>query len=166
MAIKPDDKRQSAAGFITLLLRERQQRIERQCYTQANDQQLKELCSILLWMHSEACGKYQGCRYWSEGARQSFQRYGKVVTNKRIFGGEALRHEHLFPRNQLIKKLLSLDHPSLPEVKALLDRLNIGVVVTVEEDERLPSEGIDTDPWDRYRKAGVRWLDTIQKDGV
>jgi hypothetical protein len=47
--------------------------------------------------------------------------------------------------------------PSLAKVNAWLEELNIGVVVTVAEDERLPKEGVDMDPWERYRAAGIRW---------
>jgi len=45
------------------------------------------------------------------------------------------------------------------EIRGLLDRLNIGVVVTVDEDERLERDGIDHDPWERYRRAGIKWID-------
>ena len=37
--------------------------------------------------------------------------------------------------------------------------LNIGVVVTVEEDRRINGAGDPEDPWNRYRSAGVQWVE-------
>lgn len=153
----PEQERRSAAELLVVLLQERLRRIAQDALDHANKRHIKQLCSTLLWKHSEAFGKYDGCRHWSHGALESRRKHRKPVTNKVRHGSDALRHEHLFPRRQLVKKLFSLQDPSVLEVRAILDRLNIGVVVTVAEDERLPGEGVEADPWDRYRTASIRW---------
>ena len=159
MARDPEAERQAAAELITLLLQERQRRQKDKCLSTAHNQQISRIIShVHLWKHSEAEGdKYKGCRYWSEGALQSQHRHGKVDTDHRRVGGDALRHEHLFPRKQLIAKLFSISEPNATEVRTLLGRLNIAVIVTMDEDKILPREGDETDPWDRYRKTGIRW---------
>ena len=112
----------------------------------------------MLWKPSEAYGKYDGCPYWSEGALASRGKYGRPVKDKRKFGADALRHEHVFPRKELVQKLFSLADPTSTLVGELVESLNIGVVVTVAEDERLPKQGTEPDPWERYRQGGVRWF--------
>jgi hypothetical protein len=89
---------------------------------------------------------------------------GAGKSDRRLHGAAAVRHEHLFPRAQLIRKLLGLEDPSPMKVAEILERLNIGVVVTVEEHGRLPPDGDECDPWERYRRAGIAWTD-CQKDG-
>src|SRR5712692_7817168 len=73
---QPDDEKQSAAEVLSLLLRERLHRMTDGTYNHANTRHLRELCSILLLKHSEASGKHQGCRFWSQGATGSFQKHG------------------------------------------------------------------------------------------
>lgn len=117
---------------------------------------LKDLITTLLWKHTEASGKYDGCPYWSTKALASRGKHGKVVTSKREDRYGALRHEHLFPRNQMIEELFSIAAPNMKDVEEKLKH-NIGVVVTVEEDEKLEKEGMFSDPWKRYRDAGIEW---------
>jgi hypothetical protein len=62
----------------------------------------------------------------------------------------------LFPRYETIKLLLDLDAPTAEAVSEYL-ALNIGVIVTVEEDALLSKHGDKNDPWQRYRDAGVKW---------
>jgi hypothetical protein len=159
MPKNPEEERQSAAELITLLLQERERRLESKTYSKVNDNHIRRTIShVLLWKHSEAEGnKYKDCRYWSEGAIQSEKRYGKVITNKNLCGGDALRHEHLFPRKQLIIKLFSIEKPDIREVREILDRLNIAVIVTIDEDKLLGRiEGNESNPWKRYENAGVK----------
>jgi hypothetical protein len=152
---RPQDEQESAAELITLLLLERRNRMGAGTCNGANDRHFDKLCSLLLWMHSEAFGKYRGCRFWSQGACASREKHGRIITDKKGCDGEAVLHEHLFPRGQLIEKLFSLDSPSVEEVRSLLGHLNIGVVISVEEDRRLAPEGVESDPWERYRQAGI-----------
>ncbi len=157
--------RQSVVELIVLLLEER-----RRVYnSEDSDEIRKNICDrhirqlisgVLLWKYSEAEGhKYTACRYWSEGACQSFTRYGKVITSRSRIGNDALRHEHLYPRKQLTNDLFSIDEPNAAEVQGLLEQLNIAVIVTCGEHQRLSPEGSSHDPWERYRKAGIMWTD-------
>jgi hypothetical protein len=154
----PESIRQSAAELLTWLLVHRRERIASGTLSDPMQRHFIELCSTLLWKHSEAHGKYNGCRYWSLAARESVGRHG-VQTSRIKFGNDALRHEHVFPRKQLIGDLFKIEHPTPPDVRAILDRLNIGVVVTVEEDMRLAAKGCLPDPWQRYRDANVQLAD-------
>jgi hypothetical protein len=154
-----DNERQSASELLVPLLRERRRRLAANTLTPVNDRHLRELCSLLLWKYSEAAGKYRGCRYWSVGALASKQKHGRLVTSKLRYGEDALRHEHLFPRQQQIAALFEIEEPTAEEVRARLDQLNIGVVVTEGEHRRLEKHGEETDPWNRYRKAGLAWED-------
>jgi hypothetical protein len=156
---RPEDERRSAADIISALLQDRLRRQATDECTPAHERHYREACSLLLWKHSEAHGKYSGCRYWSNGALRSPARAGPGKSDRRRHGGGAVRHEHLFPRAQLIRKLLGLGNPSPAEVAEMLERLNIGVVVTVEEHKSLPPDGDEADPWERYRRARIEWTD-------
>jgi hypothetical protein len=153
----PTDEWESASELIVLLLQERLRRLEEGCYSNANDRHLRRLCSALLWQHSEAFGKYRGCQYWSHGAIDSFKRHDGVVTSKLLYGNDALIHEHLFPRGQLIEKLFALSEPTGFAVSELLTKLNTGVVITAGEDKTLSKEGTESDPWERYRNANIQY---------
>lgn len=153
------DERESAAAWLAVLLRERQKRKLDRTLTTAHNRQARELCSMLIWKFSEASGKYNGCRYWSKGALASKAKHGKAVTSANRVGDDALRHEHLFPRRQLIDKLFMLRAPTEERVTKLLNRLNVGVVVTLREHKTLAADGDLKDPWKRYREAGLKWED-------
>jgi hypothetical protein len=158
MAKNPEAERQSVAELTTLLLQERQRRTTNASYNKENNKHIRRTIShVLLWEHSEAEGeKYKGCRYWSEGAVQSLKKHGKVVTSRTLFGGDALLHEHRFPRKQLIDKLFSITKPTVSNVRTLLDKLNIAVIVTVDEHKELSKfEGDESGPWSRYDNAGI-----------
>lgn len=144
----PDKERQSAAELFVPLLLERRRRVTGGTLTLTNDRHLRELCSVLLWRYSEAAGKYRGCRFWTADALASMRKHGRLVTSKLRYGDEALSHEHLYPRQQQIAALFERDDPSPERVRARLDQLNIGVVVTEAEHRRLPKEG---NGWARLR---------------
>jgi hypothetical protein len=90
---------------------------------------------------------------------ESKAKHGRVVTSKLLYGQDALRHEHLFPRQQLIAALFEIEDPIEEQVRPRLARLNIGVVVTESEHRRLASQGQEIDPWNRYREAEIEWID-------
>ncbi|MGI9105539.1 MAG: hypothetical protein ACR2G4_04740 [Pyrinomonadaceae bacterium] len=166
----PEAIRQSAIELITLLLQERQRRHNSESY-EANYREVKDshiydlISGVLLWRYSEAEGhKYKDCRYWSEGALRSRERHGKVVTSRKQVGGDALRHEHIFPRNEQTAKLFSIVEPTVSAVRDVLERLNIAVIVTHEEHELLSRKGDEIDPWERYRKAGIRWRNICENN--
>jgi hypothetical protein len=152
----PDQERSSAADLLVVLLQERKRREAADALTPTMDRHFRELCSLLLWKYSEASGKYQGCRYWSVGALASKKKHGRIVTSKLKYEGEALRHEHLYPRASQIAELFALSNPSVEVVQGRLQELNIGVVVTEAEHRLLPKEGNAAKPWTRYELAGVR----------
>jgi len=156
------DEQDSAIHFLCLILRERKRLLEADEYTHAHHRHVRELCSKLLWKHSESRGKYDGCRYWSTGALKSRERHKEVVQSRQKYGDDALRHEHVFPRKELILKLFDLPDPQPSQVQSLVERLNLGCVVTVSEDRKLPRKGTEPDPWDRYRVVGVSWVDRTQ----
>lgn len=161
-------ERQSATDLITLLLQERWRRIDAGTLSGINERHIYYVLShALIWCFSEAGGhKYEGCRFWSEGALRSLRKHGKVVTNRKEVGGDALRHEHLFPRKQLIAKLFSVVDLSTAEVRTILDQFNIAVIVSHDEDVRLSREGDESDPWERYRRAAVSWRDVNDDGGL
>ena len=159
MAKNPEAERQSVVELVTLLLQERQRRLTNSNYSKENNNHIKYVLShALLWKYTEAEGhKYKKCRYWSEGAVNSFKRHGDIITNRNICGGEALQHEHLFPLKQLIDKLFVISDPTEIKVKELLSKLNIAVIVTIDEHKLLHKfEGDENNPWTRYEKAGIK----------
>lgn len=116
----------------------------------------------MLWLHSQADGKYLGCHYWSNAAVDSFKRYGKAQTSKKTFGHLALRHDHLVPRAYLIDNLLK--RGPITDLASLLDRCNIGVVITVDEHEELQKKGLANkgnieNPWARYNAVEISLAD-------
>jgi hypothetical protein len=149
-----EQKKCAAAKACASLLRE---------YHDATDETYKtvlyDLIDVTLWRHSEANGKYLGCSKWSVAAIESFHRHGGVVTSVAKFGGDALRHDHMLPRRVVLPRLLALDGGE-QLVRAELDRLNVGAVITAREDYCLTELGLraEGDPNDlekRYRQAGI-----------
>jgi hypothetical protein len=157
MKYSPKEEEESSEDLIFQLLNYRKTLQDNQQINNSYEKQFKEIISTLLWKHTEAYGKYKGCKYWSLGAIESLKRHNnKVVTNKSVDPTHALRHEHLFPRKQTIELLLSLDDVNKNSIHNIL-KLNIGVVVTVEEDSRLSKLGNKENPWQRYIDAGIQW---------
>ena len=159
MKYLPIEEEQASADLMLQLLLYRQTLIRRKLCNNSYEKQFKELITTLLWKHTEAHGKYLGCKHWSDSALESLKKHNnKVITSKSIDPIGALRHEHLFPRKQSVELLLSLVSPTLDSVNDLL-KLNIGVVVTVEEHNRLSRDGNQNDPWQRYRDANITWTE-------
>jgi hypothetical protein len=156
---RAEARRQGTAELLSLILSERRRILASGSLDLHREKLYRGLISKCLWFHSTGDGKYQGCRYWSTGAMDSVKRHGKPRTNKRKYGEDALRHEHLFPRNELVDFLLEQTATDAVSIRRILDRLNIGVVVTIREDNRLPKEVDAEDPWTRYRTVGVECVD-------
>jgi len=153
----PNEKKHCCADLILQLLNYRRSLIDNQLLNECYEYSFRGLITRLLWFDSEAHGKYKGCRHWSKAAWKSYNKHGEPVTSKSKYGDDdALRHEHLFPRNDTIELLFKLDEPDLESVLDHLKR-NIGVVVTVREDNRLAKKGNPEDPWQRYRNANIEW---------
>lgn len=113
------------------------------------------------WVWTEYLGKFNGCIYWSDAAVRRF---------KREHSRKRLRHEHVVPKKFVIDMLFGLKTPTVEEVRAILDKYLIGVVVTMEEDALLnvkyskampkefseQSSPLFQDPWLRYRECGIK----------
>ena len=153
----PIEEEESSANLILHLLLYRESLIESGLSNNSYEKQFRELIDVLLWKHTEAYGKYIGCKYWSDGALESLERHNnKVVTSKKVDPTHALRHEHIYPKKETIQRLLNIPQPEPNTVNEIL-KLNIGVIVTVEEDSRLSRKGNLDDPWQRYRDANITW---------
>jgi hypothetical protein len=143
---EPEKQRQSAAYLAALLLRDRAgnngTRLEAH---------YRALLSHTIWMWTEAAGKYRGCRYWTPAALE--------IRRER----RRLRHEHIVPRKDLIEALHKLADPTPDAVRDLYSRMAMACIVTVAEHDRLLDatwEELSQDPWIRYRRAGLEWIDT------
>jgi hypothetical protein len=98
--------------------------------------------------------KFLAVPLWSTRALRSFAKYGRVEMRNGV--ADALRHEHVVPRDVIAGELLALAEPTEPTVREVLERRGIACVVTVEEDRRLTARAFDpADPWRRYAEAGV-----------
>lgn len=111
------------------------------------------------WLWTEADGKYTGCKYWSEKAVTHLHESEKVKS-------KILRHDHVIPRNYILKRLLYGDPMSKQEIHAFLQTNLIGCIVLKEEDDLLNDSGFQKDMpkdwsfgddvWTRYRATGIK----------
>lgn len=108
--------------------------------------------SEVTWVWSEFHGKHQGCKHWSEKAKNS------GLPNKELI------HEHIVPKKVLINTLLNMKNPTPDEIFKYLQDYCIGVVVTKDEDSQLnqaklksemPKSWDGNDPWARYKVVGI-----------
>ena len=118
--------------------------------------------SEVAWVWTEFCGKYEGCERWTKKA--VVQRLTDPEGDFRNF-----RHEHVVPKNVVIKMLLALPSPTVDQVRDICERFLIGVVVTREENADLNAEFQQTmppefddpkspsyrDPWLRYKRYKI-----------
>ncbi|MGA9724696.1 MAG: hypothetical protein WBQ86_19725, partial [Candidatus Binatus sp.] len=139
----------------------------------------------LIWKRSELTGKYIGCPYWSVAAKVLFDKKLTKLTSGRsasLFDAEKtaeslnklkgenglvradserLIHEHVFPRNHLIRELQSLG-TSLKRkpLERLIERFAVDCVLLKTEDSLLIQR--DGDPknlWQRYRTGTITLVD-------
>jgi hypothetical protein len=102
----------------------------------------RQLLTVLLWKITEAESSKWKTRFQSEGAR----RRGKAK----------LRHDHVFQRSKMIA---ALEKATLHEVDVILKKA-IACTVTIKEHARLSEFDTEYDGWARYRKAGIKVIDT------
>jgi hypothetical protein len=102
----------------------------------------RQLLTVLLWKITEAESSKWKTRFQSESAR----RRGKAK----------LRHDHVFQRSKMIA---ALEKATLHEVDVILKKA-IACTVTIKEHARLSEFDTEYDGWARYRKAGIKVIDT------
>jgi hypothetical protein len=129
----------------------------------------------LIWKWTEATGKYVGCQFWSRSAKRLFdaevslaggwpitqatakeiqRRLSEKSTNgaKRLPTAR-LTHEHVYPIKNMKQLLYWNAKRTTDEIRGIFDRYCVGCVVVESEHDRL--SGDDTNPWNRYAKAGI-----------
>ncbi len=111
------------------------------------EKHLKKILTEVLWMLSEANGKYDTRYRSSEVVRLAREEPTSEVK---------IQHEHVFPRKSVIENILNqrqalLNDPNL--LQEILDK-TVGCVVTEEEHKSLSKT---EDGWDRYK--GIKVLD-------
>lgn len=123
------------------------------------------------WQWTEFYGKYNGCPYWTVKAVEEFK--SNPLPNEKKY-----RHEHIVPKRVLNQLLFEMPPQTNESIFNFLSIMNIGVVVTREEDNLLnvdyrmsmppefhePSSGEFHDPWLRYKRCGVMVVDRRNSD--
>jgi hypothetical protein len=113
-----------------------------------------ELLDRLIWMWTEVDGKYDGCRYWSSGAR---------AVRKALRGWKRqVCHDHVIPRSMLIP-MLRQTTPETSSIARLLESSAIGCVILREEHDGLKKAGLGSsvpadaagDVWARYKAVSI-----------
>jgi hypothetical protein len=104
------------------------------------------------WTESE--GKYNGCPYWSERA---WELHRACSWEKNV------RHEHAIPKKVLRDLLLRLESLTEETVATYLDFFLIGVVVTIEEDERLNDRFKSEMPDTFWKRGDKDYLDRFAR---
>ena len=102
----------------------------------------RELLSVCLWKLTEA--------------RPASKYALRFRTFDALAGTGPLRHEHIHQRKHLVTALLSGE-----TLESAMSRV-IACTVTQAEHRRL-GESMDCDGWERYRRAGLRVVDTLMQ---
>lgn len=111
-----------------------------------------------IWIWSEYDGKYEGCRWRSVKACN-----GDDGTN------DPLIHEHPVPRKVIRDMLFELQAPTPQNVRAVMDKFCLGVVIRKSEDVALTRKGLRAamphnwdrkDPFARYREVGLEIVES------
>ena len=117
----------------------------------------KKIINLALWSVTEITNtvddKYLNQRYISEG---TFDLWNSLQINagaKKADYTKGLRHEHVIPRLDLYKRLISAT--SAAQIITILNT-SIACVVTDVEDKKLSRGGSG---WSRYHSAGIKVFD-------
>jgi hypothetical protein len=110
------------------------------------------------WLWTEFNGKYTGCPYWSKKS----SKYLHETEQKK---SKILRHDHIVPRNMIIKRLLYGHKMDSQELSNFLKKHLIGCVLLKEEDtylnnigyQRVMPQGWEFGEfaWERYKEASI-----------
>ena len=120
----------------------------------------QKVLNFAAWRWTASHGKYRGCKYWTRAAIQHFRLHAK----------KGLRHEHAVPRKLLVEILFRMVDPQEHDVFELFDRLAIGVVITIDQQQRLDAQYKTTmppefddeqsadyrNPWLRFKQCGIK----------
>lgn len=108
------------------------------------------------WLWTEFYGKYTGCPFWSKNALQ-------YLLETEQMKAKILRHDHIVPRNMIIKRLLYGQQMKREDLLSFLDENLIGCVLLKEEDSYLNDIGYQRvmpkgwsfgdNAWGRYKKG-------------
>ena len=149
--------RKSSAKWLSIILTEKRKNKE---LSDIEESHIRQMCSVLLWKFSEAQGSKKNNPYWSDEARK----------RENLLDESELIHEHVVPRNEIIKFLFKLEKPSYNEVRDVLNKFCIGVVVTKSEDallrdagfsQKMPKNWDEKDAFARYTHIDVNIKVTV-----
>ncbi len=108
----------------------------------------------ILWGWSSRFGNYQGLSC-SKAAQKEFKQHGT----------KNLRHDHMVPRNLLVKIFLEMNDVSSSKTLKLLKKFGGAVILTVDEDktlnklklrQKMPKSWNRQDPYARYKASGIK----------
>ncbi len=108
----------------------------------------------ILWGWSERFGKYKGLPC-SEAAMKEFKQHGS----------KNLRHDHMVPRNLLVKMCLEMRNVTSSKILNLLKKFGGAAILTADEDKKLnklklrqkmPKSWNHRDPYARYKAARIK----------
>ncbi|HZW13814.1 MAG TPA: hypothetical protein VFF81_11560 [Noviherbaspirillum sp.] len=111
----------------------------------------------ITYRESWKCGKFWSVAAWEKACADG-------ITNK-----NGLISEHVLPRRVALEHALAL--PTVEEAKQFIWNASFECVITEKENavlnqNGLQSKGFPTDPWERYRRAGIRVLDVQHPVGT
>ena len=126
----------------------------------------RAIANELIWKWTEATGKYVGCQFWSLKAKEVFDleaakcdRTTMIGTLERELSKKGrpknvrLTHEHVYPIKDMKEWLQAQKELDQDGVRIHFERQCVGCVVLESEHER--TSGDHTNPWLRYKKAGI-----------
>ena len=123
----------------------------------------RALANELIWKWTEATGKYLGCQFWSLRAKELFDlevakggdpKEAVFMLSKGKRAKEAkLTHEHVYPIKDMTRWLQDRRELDQKEIRTHFEHLCIGCVVLEVEHDR--TSGDHTNPWLRYKRAGI-----------
>ena len=123
------------------------------------------LANELIWKWTEATGKYLGCQFWSLKAKELLDRevassadpkeVVKTLQSKIRRDDAKITHEHVYPIKDMTLWLdMRREKLDRDEIRSHLERLCVGCVVLESEHKKMGGSD-HTNPWLRYKEAGI-----------
>ncbi len=126
----------------------------------------RAIANELIWKWTEATGKYVGCQFWSLKAKEVFDlevakcdrttligTLGRELSNRGRPKNVRLTHEHVYPIKDMKQWLQAQKELDQEGVRIHFERQCVGCVVLESEHDR--TSGDHTNPWLRYKAAGI-----------